>query len=131
MSHSLEFHGPGWHDEAHTPIVEGKYYDRATGEVRVAAEGTYQEYMGPPSVDIVINSLHEDTVQCVYRAARAFPMRVLLCHIMKVVNEKELEIDSVIATRFAIRVTLSHALNKDEFYDTAANMVNGIWDAKE
>ncbi|OAA69828.1 hypothetical protein ISF_03098 [Cordyceps fumosorosea ARSEF 2679] len=63
-SHPLELHAPGWHDEARTPVVDNKYYDRATGEIRTASEGDHQEYMGPPSVDILIRSQHVDTVQC-------------------------------------------------------------------
>lgn len=127
-THSLEFHGPGWHDEARTPVVDGKYYDRATGEIRLAADGDHQEYMGPPSVDIIIRSVHIDTVQCSYRVVRAFPMEILLCHIMKVVGDKKLELDSVIATTYSIRVTLAHELTIDQFNYISLNMGNGVWD---
>lgn len=126
--HPLEFHAPGWHDEERTPIVDGKYYDRATGEIRLASEGDYQEYMGPPAVDIIVRSQHIDTVKCIYRASRPFPMETLLCHIMKVVGDKKLELDSVIATTYAIRVTLAHELTPDQFSEIALNMANGVWD---
>ncbi len=125
-SHALEFHGPGWHDEARTPVVDGKYYDRATGEIRTASDGDHQEYMGPPAVDIVIRSQHIDTVQCVYRASRTLPMETLLGHIMKVVGEKKLELDSVIATTYTIRVILSHELGSEEFSEIASAMAQGI-----
>ncbi|CAK7203115.1 hypothetical protein SEUCBS139899_005844 [Sporothrix eucalyptigena] len=32
-THPLEFHSPGWHGDARTPVVDGKYYDRATGKL--------------------------------------------------------------------------------------------------
>jgi hypothetical protein len=131
LSHPLEFHAPGWHDEGRTPIVDGKYYDRVTGEVHSAADGDHQEYMGPPSVDIIIKSQHIDTIHCGYRAARAFPMEALLCHIMKVVGERKLEVDSVVATPYAIRILLSHELTPENFSEIATEMVNGIWDQKE
>ncbi|UNI13277.1 hypothetical protein JDV02_000034 [Purpureocillium takamizusanense] len=128
LSHPLEFHCPGWHDEGRTPVVDGKYYDRATGEVRLAADGDHQEYIGPPAVDIIVRSQHIDTVQCAYRASRPFPMETLLCHIMKVVKERTLELDSVIATPFAIRIILSHELTPDQFSEIALDMANGVWD---
>ncbi|KAJ6437232.1 Glycoside hydrolase, subgroup, catalytic core [Purpureocillium lavendulum] len=127
-SHPLEFHAPGWHDEGRTPVVDGKYYDRATGEVRLAADGDHQEYLGPPAVDIIVRSQHIDTVQCAYRAARAFPMEALLSHIMKVVKERRLELDSVMATTFSIRIILCHVLTPDEFNEIALDMANGLWD---
>ncbi|CAI7565639.1 unnamed protein product [Penicillium crustosum] len=105
-THPLEFHAPGWHDEERTPIVDGKYYDRATGEIRLASEGDYQEYMGPPAVDIIVRSQHIDTV----------------------VGDRKLELDSVIATTYAIRVTLAHELTPDQFSEIALNMANGVWD---
>lgn len=129
--HRLEFHGPGWHDESRTPVVDGKYYDRATGQVRTAPDGDHQEYSGPPSVDIIIKSQHIDTVHCTYRAARAFPMEVLLCHIMKVVGQRKLELDSVMATPYAIRVLLSHELTPKDFSDVALQMANGIYEDTE
>ena len=30
--HPEELFTPGWHDVAQTPVVDGKYYDRGTGE---------------------------------------------------------------------------------------------------
>lgn len=126
-THPLEFHAPGWHDEGKTPVVDGKYYDRATGEIKLA-DGDYQEYMGPPSVDILIRSVHCDTSHCAFRASRAFPMETLLCHIMKVVGDKKLELDSVMATTYSIRVTLAHELTPDQFSDISMNMANGVWD---
>ena|ERR1711934_483373 len=124
--HPLEFHGPGWHDEARTPVVDGKYYDPATGEIRTASDGDHQEYTGPPGVDIIIRSQHIDTVECVYRAARSLPMETLLCHIMKVIEEKKLELDSVMATTYTIRVILSHDLRSEEFIEIASAMAHGI-----
>jgi len=129
--HPLEFHAPGWHDKGRTPVVDGKYYDRETGAVRLASEGDHQEYMGPPAVDIVVKSQHIDTVHCTYRAARSFPMAALLCHIMRVVGERKLEVDSVMATPYAIRIILSHELKPEEFGEIASEMVNGIWDRVE
>ena len=127
-THPLEFHAPGWHDEERTPVVDGKYCDRATGEIKLASDGDYLEYMGPPAVDIIVRSQHIDTVNCIYRASRSFPMETLLCHIMKVVGDRKLELDSVIATTYSIRVTLAHELTPDQFSEIALNMANGVWD---
>lgn len=120
------FHGPGWHYEAQTPVVDGKYYDRATGEIKLASDGDHQEYMGPPSVDIIIRSVHIETIECSYRASRAFPMETLLCHIMKVVGDKKLELDSIMATTYSIRVTLAHELTTDQFSEISLDMANGV-----
>lgn len=130
-THPLEFHAPGWHDDGRTPVVDGRYYDRATGEVRLTSDGDHQEYMGPPSVDIIVRSQHVDTTHCIYRATRAFPMEALLCHIMKVVGERKLEVDSVIATTYAIRINLSHVLTPERFSEVALDMANGIWKQTE
>lgn len=126
--HPQEFYAPGWHGEARTPVVDGKYYDRATGELRVASGG---EYGGPPEVDIIISSIHEDTTQCRFRASRPFPIEAILYHIMQVVHERKLEMDSLTATPYAIRVTLAHQLTADEFSDVSMKMANGIWDQRE
>lgn len=128
--HPLEFHAPGWHDDAKTPVVDGRYYDRAAGEVKTAIDGDgHQEYMGPPSVDIIVQSIHEDTNQCMFRAARAFPMEALLGYIMTyVVGPRKLQLDSVVATTYTIRVTLSHELTPAQFNEIAIQMANGIWD---
>jgi len=126
MSHPLEFHAPGWHGEANTPVIDGKYCDRATGELRDS--NNHEEYAGPPAVDIVVKSLHADTSQCGYRAARAFPMEALLCHIVSVVAQHKLTLDSVVATPYAIRVILAHDLTPTAFIDIACEMANGIWD---
>ncbi|KJZ73141.1 hypothetical protein HIM_07525 [Hirsutella minnesotensis 3608] len=128
LSHPLAFHAPGWHDEERTPIVDGKYHDRATGEIRLAPDGDHQEYLGPPAVDVVIRSQHIDTLQCAYRTSRPFPMQTLLCHIMRVVGDKNLELDSVTATPYAIRIILSHELTPDQFSEVALDMVNGVWE---
>ena len=111
--------------------MDGKYCDRATGEIKIAADGDHQEYMGPPAVDIRIQSVHIDTAECSFRASRSFPMEAILCYIMKVVEKKKLELDSVLATTYSIRVTLSHELTPDQFNDIAFDMANGIWDEVE
>ncbi|CAK7219814.1 hypothetical protein SBRCBS47491_003978 [Sporothrix bragantina] len=131
LEHPLEFYGPGWHDEGKTPVVNGFYIDRATGESIAAPDSDHhQEYNGPPAVDIIVSSIHEDTTQCTFRAGRYFPMEALLCHIVtNVVGKRKLELDSLVATPFAIRVTLAHALTPNEFSEIALEMANGIWDA--
>lgn len=132
LEHPLEFYGPGWHDTGHSPVVDGRYIDRSTGEIVAAPEGDHQEYVGPPAVDIIIMSIHDDTNQCMFRAARAFPMEVLLGHIVtNVIAKRKLEIDSLTATPFAIRVILAHPLTPEAFTDVALGMANGIWDHAE
>ena len=121
---------PTWHDIGESPVVDGRYIDRTTGTVVAAPEGDgHQEYMGPPAVDVIVQSIHEDTTQCVFRAARPFPMAALLRHIVtNVIGKRKLEIDSVVATPYAIRVILAHALTPAAFSEIAMEMANGIWD---
>jgi len=128
----LEFHAPSWHGDARTPVVDGKYVDRTTGQVRDAPGGDgHQEYIGPPAVDIVVRSMHEDTLHCAYRAARSFPMEAILGHVMKVVGQRKLKLDSVMATTYTVRVILSHELTPQQFSEIAKEMANGIWDEVE
>ncbi|OAQ62869.1 hypothetical protein VFPPC_16392 [Pochonia chlamydosporia 170] len=123
--HPLEIYTPGWHSDVRTPVVDGKYYDKKTGELRIASD--HEEYSGPPAVDIIIKSQHEDTCQCTYRAARPFPVEALLWQIMRVVHDRKLEVDSLIATTYAIRIILCHKLTVDEFHEISIEMANGIW----
>lgn len=123
--------GPGWHEHAKTPVVDGKYVDRETGEIRTA-EPHSAEYLGPPAVDIIIQAIHADVTQCVYRASRQYPMEALLYNIMKVVKERNLEGDSIMATTYAIRITLAgNVTTVDMFSAVADEMSNGIFDLKE
>ena len=125
--HPQVLYTPEWHGDARTPVVDGKYHDPATGELRVAS-GDHGYYLGPPAVDIIIRSQHEDTCQCVYRAARPFPVEALLFQIMRVVHDRKLEVDSLNATPYAIRIILSHELTVEEFKEYSLEMANGIWD---
>lgn len=125
LGHPLAIHTPGWHADARTPVVDDKYYDRNTGELRVASN--YQTYSGPPAVDIIINSQHEDTCRCTYRAAREFPMEALLWQIMRVVHDRKLGIDSLVATPYAIRIIICHEITVEEFRAISNEMANGIW----
>jgi hypothetical protein len=128
--HPLEFHVPGWHDAGHLPVVDDCNIDRSTGAVFDAPEGAgHQEDTDPPAVDIVVMSVHENTTQCVFLGARPFPMAALLGHIVtNVIGKRKLEIDSVTATPFAIRVILAHPLTPTAFSEIAMEMANGIWD---
>lgn len=130
LEHPLAFHAPGWHDTGHSPVVNGRYIDRTTGEAVAATDSDgHQEYMGPPAVDIIVMSIHEDTTQCVFRASREFPMEALLGHIVtNVIRKRGLQLDSLTATPFAIRVILAHPLTSDAFTEVALEMANGIWD---
>ncbi|BCS26664.1 uncharacterized protein APUU_51375S [Aspergillus puulaauensis] len=122
--HPQEFHSPGWDYEARTPVVDGKYYDRKTGELRTASGPSYS---GPPDVDIIIQNLHQDTNNRLYRAARPFPVEILLFGIMKIVNERELRLDSLTATAYAIRVIVAHEMTVAEWDGVVDEMANGIW----
>ncbi|KXT05082.1 hypothetical protein AC578_7554 [Pseudocercospora eumusae] len=121
-THQAEFHAPTWHYQNQTPVIDGKYIDRDTGETKTISVNQ-SEFLGPPAVDVVIRSQHEDTTQCVFRASRAVPMEALLGHIMGIVGEKKLQLDSVMATAYAIRVVLSHELTPEEFGAIAVEMV--------
>ncbi|KAM6510089.1 hypothetical protein FALCPG4_017717 [Fusarium falciforme] len=120
-----EFHPIHWDAEANRPVVDGKYNDPKTEELRTST-GTV--YTGPPSVDIIIMNLHEDSNEGIYRATRPFPVEKLLFHMMRIVHERELQIDSVNATAYAIRIILAHELKKEEFIEAAHAMLNAIWD---
>ena len=122
-----EVHGPVWHGEARTPVIDGKYHDPATDELRVAS-GDHGYYLGPPAVDMIVHSIHEATSNRTFRAARPFTVEVLLYQVMRVVHDRKLEIDSLNATPYAIRITLAHELSNDEFTEVALEMVNGVWD---
>ncbi|KAK5994622.1 hypothetical protein PT974_05103 [Cladobotryum mycophilum] len=122
--HPDEFHSPGWDDDAKRPIVDGKYNDPATGELRSA---TGYIYAGPPAVDMVIMNLHESSNTHIFRAQRSFPVEKLLFQIMRVVHDRELEIDSINATAYAIRIVLAHELTSEEFAEVYQEMANGMW----
>ena len=137
-----EFHAPGWHSEERTPVVDGKYIDRATGDVKTLAtaaandtsdasdgDGAAQEYMGPPSVDVVVMSVSGATSSCAFRAARAFPMEALLANIMKTVVARGLALDSLVATTYSIRVILAdETLTPSSFADVALAFVNDVFE---
>ncbi|KAF4964381.1 hypothetical protein FSARC_7680 [Fusarium sarcochroum] len=124
--HLEQFYSPGWDGDSRQPVVDGKYHDPRTGELRKAEGGAY---LGPPAVDIIIMSIHEDTNHCIYRAQRAFPVESLLCQIMSIVRERKLRIDSLNATQYAIRIILAHPLQSNEFSEVADEMANGLWNS--
>ncbi|KAM0425974.1 hypothetical protein ACHAPT_008913 [Fusarium lateritium] len=123
--HEDEFHPISWDYEAKRPIVDSKYNDPKTGELRTSTGAVYS---GPPSVDIIIMNLHEDSNEGIYRATRPFPVEKLLFHVMRIVHERRLKIDSLNATAYAIRVILAHELKKEEFIEAAHAMLNAVWD---
>lgn len=118
-----DFHPVHWDAEAKRPIVDGKYSDSKTGGLRTS---TGAVYTGPPSVDIIIMNLHEDSNGGIYRATRPFPVEKLLFHIMRIVHERGLQIDSVNATAYAIRIILAHELKKEAFIEAAHAMLNAM-----
>lgn len=103
--------GPDWHFEAQTRVVEGKYIDRTTGKFLVDHGGG--KFAGPLAVDIIIKSQHAQTAYCTVRAQRPYSMETILCHLMKVVEREKLQVDSVMATTYSIRVILSHELTRE------------------
>lgn len=123
-----QLHTQGWYEEARTPVVDGKYEDPSTGQVLIA-DGA--QYLGPPAVDIIVLSIHEATTDCVFRAARAFKMEHLLANIVRVVSQRDLDIDSLNASTYAIRVVLAHELTKEDFGTVAVEVVNGFFEVEE
>ncbi|KAF4509913.1 hypothetical protein G6O67_001848 [Ophiocordyceps sinensis] len=103
-----------------TPVVDGKYCDdRATGEIRVAADGS-GGYGGPPSVDVIVQNAYGG----MFRASRLVSMEALLCHAMKVVGERKIRLDSVMATTYTLRVNPSEDFEDDDaFMDVVFAMV--------
>lgn len=122
--HPDEIHCPDWHYEANRPIVDGKYNDPKTGELR-ALDGSV--FSGPPAVDIVVMSIREITVDCCFRAQQPFAVEKLLAHIVKIINAQNLELDSLSVTKYAIRVILAHELSKEEFNKVSMEMALGMW----
>ncbi|CAG9939670.1 unnamed protein product [Clonostachys rosea f. rosea IK726] len=127
---ALEFHDPGWHGVLKTPVVDGKYIDPKSGELRTITNDDTSPgyYSGPPAVDIVIQNVATDGI---YRMAQPFPMEALLSVIMGVIKEKNLSLDSVMATSYTIRVILSHEMTKEQYREIARKMMHGIRDEKE
>lgn len=121
--HPKEIYTPGWHGDEKTPVVDGKYHDRKTGKL-IKASGA--EYSGPPAVDFMVMSRHSD--KCSYYAARPFPVTDLTCHVLRIVEELKLEIDSLVVTTYAIRLLINNEMDVEEFSHMADRMANGIWD---
>ena len=90
------FHAPSWHGDARTPVVDGRYEDPETGVIHVATDAEYCG--GPPEVDIIILSIHEETSGFVYRSSRPFKIEHLLFQMVKIVNSRRIQIDSLNAT---------------------------------
>ncbi|KAK1753809.1 hypothetical protein QBC47DRAFT_430829 [Echria macrotheca] len=106
-----------------TPVIDGQYYDRATGELRNS--NNHEVHMAPPAVGIVIRNVHENALECTFRAARRSPMDALLCHILRVVTKHKLTLDSVVAKTYTICVVLADELTVGGFYKIAQEMVSG------
>lgn len=51
--------------------------------------------------------------------------------IMRIVDERKLQIDSLNATPYAIRVVLAHELSGEEFAEVADVMATGIWNYRQ
>lgn len=122
-THYEHFHTPGWHESAHTPVVDGKYIDPQTGHVRSASGA---EYIGPPAIDIIVSSIEEQTNDCRYRAQRAFPMEGVLWQIMKIVYKQKISIDSLTAAPYAIRLVLAQKMTPEEFFQIADRVANRL-----
>ncbi|CAH0002501.1 unnamed protein product [Clonostachys byssicola] len=126
---TLGFHDPGWHGELRTPVVDGKYIHPKSGELRdIKDDDSPGYYCGPPAVDIVIQNV---AAKGTFRKAQAFPMEGLLSVIMGVVREKNLSLDSIMATSYTIRVILSHEMTDEQYKEVAMRMIYGISDEKE
>ncbi|GKZ36771.1 hypothetical protein AbraIFM66950_007968 [Aspergillus brasiliensis] len=121
--HPDEFFTPGWDAESNRPVVDGKYHEPKTGELRPAIG---RQFAGPPAVDIIITNLHEESCGRVYRAQLPFRVERLLVWIMGVVEDRKLQLDSLNATPYAIRVVLAHELTGGEFTEVASTMAKGI-----
>lgn len=59
-------------------------------------------------------SVHVETAGCVVRASKSFKMQHLLSNIAKMINDRDLAIDSLNVTPYAIRVVLAHELTADD-----------------
>lgn len=123
MTSGTGIHTPAWHPDEQTPVVDGKYYDKRTGELVVATDDS--GYLGPPAVDIIITSVAH---LCLSRWARAFPVEQLLWQVMKVIKTNNLALDSLSVTPYAIRIILSSPATSAEMGHWANRMANGIWD---
>jgi len=122
--HPDEFHGGDWHSTKDCPIVDGKYEDPDTGEI---CEAEAYRRSGPPCVDIVIMNLDISSLDHLVRASRALPLRTYLCHLMRVVDERKLGLDSLTATAYTIRLVLRHEFTSlDEWREVSRQLVDGF-----
>ncbi|CAH0052281.1 unnamed protein product [Clonostachys solani] len=119
---SLENHEPNWHGDLRTPFIGGKYIDPKSGALQTMIDYVKEHdrpnfYLGPPTVDIVVQNIHA--------ALR------LLFKRLKLAKERKLDIDSVMAAHYVIWVSLCHELTKDEFAQIPARMANSLWDENQ
>ncbi|KUJ10540.1 uncharacterized protein LY89DRAFT_723718 [Mollisia scopiformis] len=125
------FHSGVWDYEAKRPVVDGKFEDPLTGELRDAKS---EQYSGPPSVDIVIMNLYasEASGPDVYRSARPFPVERILHHAMTVVKEEGLEIHCLNASLYSVTLVLACEIEERKdgrsgFSYVADRISNGLW----
>jgi hypothetical protein len=106
-----KLHYPVWDFDTKRPIVGGKIEDPVTGEVRDAGE---RKYNGPPHVDVVFMNLHEPSNMNVFRARCEPPLEDLLFRIVKIINDKSLQIHSLNVTLCNITLLLAGELTESQ-----------------
>jgi hypothetical protein len=126
------FHSGDWDYATKRPVVDGKFEDPVTGELRAQESSSYA---GPPAVDIIIMNMHED-YKGTYRSQRPFTVTAVLCHMMKIVKEEGLEIQSLNAMPYSVVLLLACEIPEREdgmkgFNWVADRISNGLYDEEE
>jgi hypothetical protein len=125
--HPSEFAPVLWDYATKRPIIGGNTIAVTTGDVRSAGDAA--AYEGPPSVDVVVSNLHEGS-SSVMRAAIPLPIETVLAHVMRVVTERKLEVHTLVATKYALTLTLAHEFDEEGGWNEAAReLVLGAWTA--
>ena len=88
---------------------------------------TGPEFLGPPAVDIVISSIAEPSLGSVWRCARRYPVQTILWEMMRLIHERQLEIDSLMVTKYAIRLVLAHEMTEEECREVSIAMTDRWW----
>jgi len=77
-------------------------------------------------------NLEIGTLRYLVRAQRPLPHRTYLCHLMRVIEARNIDIDSLTATPYTIRLILRHEFSSiHQWMEVAGELVNGWRPAKE
>ncbi|KAJ6442750.1 hypothetical protein O9K51_03925 [Purpureocillium lavendulum] len=108
-AHPWEIHAPQW-VEGKTPVVDGKYIDLKTGDLK---EATSNWRLGPPAVNCAIYAI--STGIRVAQNQMTFPVDKVLWRLINAVHKYDVEVDSLTATPYTVRLILRHDFSMEEW----------------